>query len=425
MFLLITRLLYLQFLFSDSDLFTILPVKGENISISSNQREAHLNIVNPCAVCFFERPIMRGETLCFSVEPIVRDGKVAHNFSFKVAITETNPEEFLPVKPYLYDITFLPVSRFEKSFKKVQGEIAFQYTTEGVASVQYKTNKSILQNITFEKSYLIIELCKVKLKYLYKRNDDPAIPTGPSANVPDSPAIPTGVGIPDVTATTTDEFESVDDNSKIQLDLTRREVGNLSIYSNENNESIYDDLLPRGSEAEYDQWKQNDLHQAVEGIYKRLESIDERLCNNTGSKVASLQQTDTSSLESDIKEIRRMLESLSGEPVKLREKVNVQISRPISEEDERSVLEVIQPNFTEFVQLLDPVPFMDRMFENLHLTLEEYERIRILSQTNRVEANRDLSMIIFRRQSVDLAIFKQCLIETKQDGILGKLFPKK
>jgi hypothetical protein len=46
-----------------------------------------------------------------------------------------------------------------------------------------------------------------------------------------------------------------------------------------------------------------------------------------------------------------MLESLSGEPVKLREKVNVQISPPISEEDERSVLEVIQPNFTEFVQL--------------------------------------------------------------------------
>jgi hypothetical protein len=73
------------------------------ISISSNQREAHLNIVNPCAVCFFERPIMRGETLSFSVKPIVRDGKVAHNFSFKVAITETNPEEFLPVKPYLYD----------------------------------------------------------------------------------------------------------------------------------------------------------------------------------------------------------------------------------------------------------------------------------------------------------------------------------
>jgi cob(I)alamin adenosyltransferase len=573
MFLLNTRLLYLRFLFSDSDLFTISAVKGENISISSNQREAHLNIVNPCAVCFFESPIMRGETLCFSIEPIVRDGKVAHNFSFKVAIAEINPEEFLPVKPYLYDITFLPVSYFEKSFKKVQGEIAFQYTTEGVASVQYKTNKSILQNITFEKSYLLLELCKVKLKYLYKRNDDPAIPTG--------------VGIPDVTATTTDEFESVYDNSKIQLDLIRREVGNLSIYSNENNESIYDDLLPRGSEAEYDQWKQNDLHQAVEGvykrlesieerlcnntgskvaslqqtdtsslesdikeirrmlerlsgepvklrekvnvqisppiseedersvleviqpnvtefvpdnlgisdvmytatttnesesvyanskiqldlirrevdnlslysnennesiyddllprgseaeydqwkqndlhqavegIYKRLESIEERLCNNTGSKVASLQQTDTSSLESDIKEIRRMLESLSGEPVKLREKVNVQISPPISEEDERSVLEVIRPNFTEFVQLLDTVPFMDRMFEKLHLTLEEYERIRILSQTNRVEANRDLSMIIFRRQSVDLAIFKQCLIETKQDGVLGKLFPKK
>ena len=439
MFLLNTRLLYLRFLFSDSDFFKISAVKGENISISSNQREAHLNIVNPCAVCFFERRIMRGETLCFSVEPIVRDGKVAHNFNFKVAITEINPEEFLPVKPYLYDITFLPVSHFEKSFKKVQGEIAFQYTTEGVASVQYKTNKSILQNITFEKSYLLIELCKVKLKYLYKRNDDPEIPTGPSANVPyspaistgpsanvpDSPAISTGVGIPDVTATTTDEFESVYDNSKIQLDLIRREVGNLSIYSNENNESIYDDLLPRGSEAECDQWKQNDLHQAVEGIYTRLESIEERLCNNTGSEVASLQQTDTSSLESDIKEIRRVLERLSGEPVKLREKVNVQISRPISEEDKRSVLEVIQPNFTEFVQLLDTVPFMDCMFQKLHLTIEEYERIRILSQTNRVEANRDLSMIIFRRQSVDLVIFKQCLIETKQDGVLGKLFPKK
>jgi hypothetical protein len=99
----------------EQELFTL----PEHLSSSSV-------FINPCAVCFFERPIMRGETLCFSVEPIVRDGKVAHNFSFKVAITETNPEEFLPVKPYLYDITFLPVSRFEKSFKKVQGEIAFQ-----------------------------------------------------------------------------------------------------------------------------------------------------------------------------------------------------------------------------------------------------------------------------------------------------------
>jgi len=92
---------------------------------------------------------MRGETLCFSVEPIVNDGKATHKFSFKVGITEIHPEEFLPVKPYLYDITSLPVSRFENSFNKVQGEIAFQYTTEGVASVQYKTDKSI-----FTKHYI-------------------------------------------------------------------------------------------------------------------------------------------------------------------------------------------------------------------------------------------------------------------------------
>jgi hypothetical protein len=46
------------------------------------------------------------------------------------------------------------------------------------------------------------------------------------------------------TATTTNESESVCANSKIQLDLIRREVDNLSIFSNENNESIYDDLRP-------------------------------------------------------------------------------------------------------------------------------------------------------------------------------------
>jgi hypothetical protein len=111
---------------------------------------------------------MRGETLCFSVEPIVRDGKVTHNFSFKVAITEINPAEFLPARPYLYDITLLPVYPFEKPFKKVQGEIKFEYTTDGLARVLCKTKEFILQNITFEKSYLLIELCKVKLKYLYK-----------------------------------------------------------------------------------------------------------------------------------------------------------------------------------------------------------------------------------------------------------------
>jgi hypothetical protein len=328
---------------------------------------------------------MRGETLCFSVKPIVRDGKVTHNFSFKVAITEINPAEFLPAKPYLYDITRLPVSHFEKSFKKVQGEIKFKYTTDGLARVLCKTKEFILQNITFEKSYLLIELCKVKLKYLYKRNE-----SVPPEDVPDN------LGIPDVIYTaTTNESESVYANSKIQLDLIRREVDKLSIYSNENNKLIYVDLVPGGGEA-------------VEGLYERLQSIEERLCNNTRY---------TSSLECDIKEIKTILEGFSRK--------NVPISPPISEVDERSVDEVIQPNFTEFVQLLDTVPFMDRMFEKSHLTLEEYERIRMLSQTNRVEANRDLSMIIFRRQSVDLAIFKQLLIETKQDGVLGKLFPKK
>jgi hypothetical protein len=60
---------------------------------------------------------------------------------------------------------------------------------------------------------------------------------------------------------------------------------------------------------EYDQWKQNDLHQVVEGIYKRLEPIEERLCNNTDSKVASLQQTDTSSLESDRLSTSRLIKS--------------------------------------------------------------------------------------------------------------------
>ena len=356
---------------------------------------------------------MRGETLCFSVKPIVRDGKVTHNFSFKVAITEINPAEFLPAKPYLYDITRLPVSHFEKSFKKVQGEIKFKYTTDGLARVLCKTKEFILQNITFEKSYLLIELCKVKLKYLYKRNE-----SVPPEDVPDN------LGIPDVIYTaTTNESESVYANSKIQLDLIRREVDKLSIYSNENNKLIYVDLVPGGGEA-------------VEGLYERLQSIEERLCNNTRY---------TSSLECDIKEIKTILEGFSRKNVPISPPIsgfsrknvpisppisgfsrkNVPISPPISEVDERSVDEVIQPNFTEFVQLLVTVPFMDRMFEKSHLTLEEYERIRMLSQTNRVEANRDLSMIIFRRQSVDLAIFKQLLIETKQDGVLGKLFPKK
>lgn len=394
---------------SDSDFFKISAVKrGENISISSNRREANLNIVNPCAVCFFERPIMRGETLSFSVEPIAADGMVAHKFSFKVGITDIHPEEFLPVKPYLYDITFLPVSHLKKTFKKLQGEFAFQCTTEGVASVQYKTKKYILQNITFEKSYLLVELCKVKLKY--ERNE-----SFQTANVPDSR------GIPDVTVKPTNEFESVYVKSKHQLDLIRRDVEDtISIYSNENNESLY--LVSGRGEtcAECDQFKQNYLHQAVEDVYKRLQSIEERLCNYPGSNDASLPQTYTSSLESDIKKIKGMLE-----PVKLRDKKNVHVSPTNSEVDERSVYEVIQPNYSEFVQLLDTVPFMDRMFQKAHLTLEEYERIRTSSQMNRVEANRDLCMIIFRRQSVDLTIFKQYLIETKQDGVLGKLFPKK
>ena len=187
---------------------------------------------------------------------------------------------------------------------------------------------------------------------------------------------------------------------------------------------FYDDLVPGGGEVECDKWKQNGPHPAVEGIYKRLQSIEKRLSKYTSSKDALLQQTYTGSLESDIKEIKAMLEGFSAEPVKLREKENVQMDRGISEVDERSVNEVIQTNYVEFIKLLDTVPFMDRMFERDHLTFEEYERIRISSQTNRVDANRDLSYIIFRRQSVDLRIFKQWLIETKQDGVLSILFPK-
>jgi hypothetical protein len=90
-------------------------------------------------------------------------------------------------------------------------------------------------------------------------------------------------------------------------DFSKRETGRNVIsykYGFTGKNSSLNENLGSGiveTDSECDKFKQNDLHQAVEGIYKRLESIEERLCNNTGSKVASLQQTYTSSLESDIR----------------------------------------------------------------------------------------------------------------------------
>jgi hypothetical protein len=81
--------------------------------------------------------------------------RVTRSLVLCVCFAETNPEEFLPVKPYLYDITFLPVSRCEKSFKKVQGEIAFQYTTEGVASVRFTSHDGPLKKTDGTRVYNI------------------------------------------------------------------------------------------------------------------------------------------------------------------------------------------------------------------------------------------------------------------------------
>ncbi|CAG2197054.1 unnamed protein product [Mytilus edulis] len=119
--------------------FKFSPNKGENIS--TKDECANLSKPYPCAVCYVLNPIQRGKTLAFQVEDINKGGTSSKNCSFKLAISKSNPEEFMSSADKYCDITSLPVIHFEKIPTKYNKEISVELTTDGTVKIKHEKGR--------------------------------------------------------------------------------------------------------------------------------------------------------------------------------------------------------------------------------------------------------------------------------------------
>ncbi|CAG2205377.1 unnamed protein product [Mytilus edulis] len=200
--------------------FKFSPNKGENIST----KDECANLINPypCAVCYVLNPIQRGKTLAFQVHDINKVGPASKNCSFKLAISKSNPEEFMSSADKYCDITSLPVIHFEKIPTKCKNEICVELTTDGTVKIKHEKG-TITKDAGIEQVYCVFELGRLQLRCARKerQNNENTVP-------PISRIIYTPTNQPDVP-------DSVYTKSKRELDEIRQDAEEISIYSDDYN----------------------------------------------------------------------------------------------------------------------------------------------------------------------------------------------
>ncbi|XP_076081538.1 uncharacterized protein LOC143052394 [Mytilus galloprovincialis] len=409
--------------------FKFSPNKGENIS--TKDECATLKYPYLCAVCFVKNPIKRGETLSFQADDINKVGPASKNCSFKLAISKSNPEEFMSSADKYCDITSLPVIHFEKIPTKCKNAIRIELTTEGTVEINYE-NDTIKKELYTEQVYCVFELGRIELRCELKErknNENIVIPI-----VEDDTEQQTSIDQSDVP-------DSVYKNSKRELDKIRHDAEEISIYSDDYN-PIFESRNIEGaitssenepnikytSESKFKTTRLGvvdySLHDKIESLSSRLVLIEENINKLNIGKESTIQSSEMQDLRSEIKEIKTLLtkrpsneEGDSYASNDLNVKSQSENSKPLHE--------IIREHFQMLVSMLEINSVLDCLYQAGNITMEDFQRLRQLSKSDTAEANRELLFTISRRQNLDTEFLEDILIKSKQDGILAVMFPHK
>ncbi|VDI37240.1 Hypothetical predicted protein, partial [Mytilus galloprovincialis] len=409
--------------------FKFSPNKGENIS--TKDECATLKYPYLCAVCFVKNPIKRGETLSFQVDDINKVGPPSKNCSFKLAISKSNPEEFMSSADKYCDITSLPVIHFEKIPTKCKNAIRIELTTEGTVEINYE-NGTIKKELYTEQVYCVFELGRIQLRCELKErknNENIVIPIVEDDTEQQSSN--DKLDVPD----------SVYKNSKRELDEIRHDAEEISIYSDDYN-PIFESRNIEGaitssenepnikytSESKFKTTRLGvvdySLHNKIESLSSRLVLIEENINKLNIGKESTIQSSEMQDLRSEIKEIKRLLTKRpSNEEGDSNASNNLNVKS--QSENSKPLHEIIREHFQMLVSMLEISPVLDCLYQAGNITMEDFQRLRQLSKSDTAEANRELLFTISRRQNLDTEFLEDILIKSKQDGILAVMFPHK
>ncbi|XP_052084312.1 uncharacterized protein LOC127721579 [Mytilus californianus] len=404
------------------------PQKGENVS--TKDECANLNYPYPCAVCFVMNPIKRGDILSFQADDINKVGAPSKNCSLRIAISKSNPAEFMLSADKYCDITSLPVTHFDEIPAKSKNEIRFELTTAGTVKISCEKG-TITKEAGIEQLYCVFELGRIQLRCARKdrhKNEDIVLPKSKGAEQP------TSINQSDVP-------DSIYMNSKRELDEIRHDAEEISIYSDDYN-PVFESRNIEGattdtenepttkytSESKFTKTELGadnySLHDKIESLSTRLVLIEENINRLNIGKESTMQSSEMQILRSEIKEIKTLLTKHSSN---VDGDSNVDNHRSVTSQTENSkpLQQRIREHFQMLVSSLEINPVLDCLYQAGSITMDDIQRLTHLSKSDMAEANRELLFIISRRQNLDTEIFKEILINSKQDGVLAVMFPRK
>ncbi|VDI77275.1 Hypothetical predicted protein, partial [Mytilus galloprovincialis] len=362
------------------------PNKGENVS--KNDEYANLKYPYPCAVCFVMHPLKRGDILYFQADDINKVGAPSKNCSFKLAISKSNPEEFMSSADKYCDITHLSIS---KNFRQNIGRIQLR--------------------------------CGLKERQSNADYFIPIVEEGTQQQISiDQQDVP----------------DSVYMNSKQELNEIRYDAEEISIYSDDYNpvfesrnivgastDTLNEPTTKCTNESTTTELGADNRYilDNIESLSSRLFLIEENINKMNIGKESTIQSSEMQDLRSEIKEIKTLLteHSINTDGGKS----NVSNHRTVTPQTDNSkpLKERIQDHFQMLVSMLEINPVLDCLYQAKKNTLDYFQRLRQLSSGNMAEANRELLSTISRRQNLDTEFFEDILIKSKQDGILAVMFP--
>lgn len=404
------------------------PQKGENVS--TKDECANLNYPYPCAVCFVMNPIKRGDILSFQADDINKVGAPSKNCSLKLAISKSNPAEFMLSADKYCDITSLPVTHFDEIPAKSKNEIRFELTSAGTVKISYEKG-TITKEARIEQLYCVFELGRIQLRCARKqrhKNEDSVLPKSKGTEQQ------TSINQSDVP-------DSIYVNSKRELDEIRHDAEEISIYSDDYNpvfesrniEGATTDTENEPTTKYTDESKftktelgadNNSLHDKIESLSTRLVLIEENINRLNIGKESTIQSSEMQDLRSDIKEIKTLLTKHSSN-VDGDSNISNHLNVTSQTERPKPLHETIQEHFSDLVSLIEIIPLLDHLYQAGNITIDDIQRLRQLSKSDTAEANRELLFIISRRQNLDTEFFEEILIKSKQDGVLAVMFPQK
>lgn len=354
---------------------------GNNIRLDENGQKAQTIHKSPASVCFSSCKLKREHTAIFLCTPISENDKPPSRFHVKIMAYRENPKRLLQTFKGTFDTSVRTTSDPPWTYvdllerDKCTGNIEITLLSDG--SVTYSTDADHVNRMSlpFDASggiWLIFELFRVSLRFIDESGPTPTSDVGAGAS---------GVG--------QDQHDSMspkyDGIENLHLENPNNEQHNLALPNNP---------VPSTHQENGASSSNVDLSLELSNLQRGISRIEDKMENFT-TTIAAVRQN-----------------SRTPEPVSLRTDAS---------SSSRSKLN-FRKNFNALVNDLNADDIIDHLFQESIINKNLYETVRILSKTQKREANRTLLVELLDKE-VDRESFESILTDSEQNHLISLFFP--